>query len=191
MLVVVFKKQNFLGAQFEYTDVKLVLIRARHQHLDVWFKTGGKEKRIRLMTAHVQYVTNEMALRVGPELDVQWEPGAKKFDYGSVDLAQVPLPKGRANGMDNDGWGMGGKSKTTGLISAKAPQKVKDDLAMQDAHLEEMSNGLDELYGIGIAIGTEVDASTQQVKRVTGKVEATSDRMAKQDERVQELIRKK
>jgi hypothetical protein len=51
------------GAQWEYTEVKMVLLRARHQHLDVWFKTGGKEKRIRMMTSHVQWTTNEFALR--------------------------------------------------------------------------------------------------------------------------------
>ena len=26
------------GAQWEYSEVKMVLLRARHQHLDVWFK---------------------------------------------------------------------------------------------------------------------------------------------------------
>lgn len=51
------------GAQWEYSEVKMVLLRARHQHLDIWFKTGGKEKRIRMMTAHVQWITNELALR--------------------------------------------------------------------------------------------------------------------------------
>ncbi len=51
------------GAQWEYSEVKMILLRARHQHLDVWFKTGGKEKRIRMMTSHVQWVTNEFALR--------------------------------------------------------------------------------------------------------------------------------
>jgi hypothetical protein len=86
--------------------------------LDVWFKNGGKEKRVRLMTAHIQWITNEFSLRCGPNLDVQWEPGAKKFDYGSVDLASLTVPKGRKGDSGTDGgWGPpGGKSKTTGLI---------------------------------------------------------------------------
>ncbi len=168
------------GAQWEYNEVKMVLLRARHQHLDVWFKTGGKERRIRLMSAHVQWITNELALRVGPELEVQWEPGAKKFDYGSVELASLSVPKGRKDDS-NGGWGsVGQKSKTAGIISKNAPQHVHEDLAEQDAYLDEMSQGLDHLNGIASAIGKEVDDSTAKLKNLNGKVDATTARVQKQ-----------
>jgi hypothetical protein len=36
--------------------------------------------------------------------------GAKKFDYGSVELAQLPLPKGRKDDS-NGGWGKKKKKK--------------------------------------------------------------------------------
>jgi hypothetical protein len=62
-----------VGAQWEYAEVKMVLLRARHQHLDVWFKSGGKEKRIRVMTAHVQWITNEFALRCKRKEEMQSE----------------------------------------------------------------------------------------------------------------------
>ncbi len=37
-------------------------------------------------------------------MDVQFEPGVKKFDFGSVELAQLPLPRGRKDDS-NGGWG--------------------------------------------------------------------------------------
>ena len=89
--------------------------------------------------------------------------------------------------MDGDGWGMSSKSKTSGLISKGAPQKVKDDLAMQDAHLEEMSNGLDELYDIGLAIGTEVEVSTKQVQNLSRKVDDATVRMDQQNAKVERV----
>lgn len=54
-----------------------------------------------------------------------------------------------------------------------------------------MSHGLDELYGIGLEIGREVDSSTAHVKRVTDKVVTTSARVEEQDRSVQRLIKKK
>ncbi len=178
------------GAQWEYNEVKMILLRARHQHLDVWFKTGGKERRIRLMSAHVQWITNEMALRVGTELEVQWEPGAKKFDYGSVELAALSVPKGRKDD-GNGGWGsVGVKSKTAGLISKNAPKQVHEDLEEQDAYLDEMSQGLDHLNGIANAIGKEVGDSTQKLEAVNQKMDHTTARVQKQNGRVERILKK-
>jgi hypothetical protein len=178
------------GAQWEYSEVKMVLLRARHQHLDVWFKTGGKERRIRIMSAHMQWITNELALRVGPELEVQWEPGAKKFDYGSLSLAELSVPKGRKDD-GNGGWGsVGQKSKTAGLISKNAPAGVHEDLAEQDAYLDEMSQGLDHLNGIANAIGKEVDESTVKIKALNGKVDTTTARVQGQNKRVEKILKK-
>ena len=179
------------GAQWEYEEVKLVLLRARHQHMDVWFKTGGKDKRIRLMTAHVQWITNEFSLRCGSDLDVQWEPGAKKFDYGSVDLASLSVPKGRKAASDNGGWGAtGGKSKTSGLISKGASQQTRDDLDEQDGYLDEMSRGLDQLQGLATAIGTEVDSSTQKIRATNQRMDETTSRVQQQNRRVEKVLNK-
>ena len=177
------------GAQWEYSDVKMVLLRARHQHLDIWFKTGGKERRIRMMTAHVQWITNEMALRVGPELEVQWEPGAKKFDYGSVALASMVVPRGRKQG--DGGWGTQGQpSKTAGLLSKNAPAHVHADIAEQDEMLDQMSAGLDRLNGMATAIGNEVDDSTQKISNTNRRMDATNARVRGQNERVEKILKK-
>lgn len=191
------------GAQWEYSDVKLILIRARHQHMDIWFKGGGKEKRIRFMTAHIQWITNEFGIRCGndfpscffllfcffskgPELDVQWEPGAKKFDFGSVELAQRMPPR---RGKEKEAGYSGGPVGTSSLVSKSAPKHVHEDLAKQDAYLDEMGAGLDELIGISTAIGTEVDASTHEIRAVNERLDSVTDRVDRQNRRVEKLIK--
>ena len=120
------------------------------------------------MTSFIQYVVNEFVLRCGEHVSVEWEPGSKKFDYGSVDLSVMPRRKGRSGG-----GGIFGKSSASKLVSKNAPERIRKDLKQQDDDLSEISKGLDTLEGMAVAIGDEVDRSTVQARRLAQQFDFT------------------
>jgi len=164
---------------WKYDQVKQIVLRARHQHLDIWFTN---ETRVRLMSAHIQAITNELCLR-HPEknVPVEFEPGVIKFDYGS---SSITYSFGRKDG----GFGGGTGINSSNLISDKASPTVKKQLAQQDKDIDEMNNGLDTLLGMANAMNTALDESDLQIEEMKGKMEKVDYKMGSQQHDLQNIL---
>lgn len=61
--------------EYVYSVVGAVVMRARHQHLDIRFNDGTE--RFRCMSSFVQGITNELVIKA-PHIGVVFEPGTKR-----------------------------------------------------------------------------------------------------------------
>jgi hypothetical protein len=75
-------------------------------------------------------------------------------------------------------------------LSKNASKQTHDDLAEQDAYLDEMSAGLDHLQGIALAIGDEVEDSTRKIRATNQRTAETTGRIQKQNRRVEKVLNK-
>lgn len=78
---------------YKYTDISAFLVRTRHEHADLRFFPDTGLERFRMMSSYLQIITNELILRtVKGQIQVIFEPGARKFGYGRPRISVQPPP---------------------------------------------------------------------------------------------------
>jgi len=150
---------------YSYDQVSCIIMRARHQHVDIRFHDGTE--RFRCCTSFVQAVVNEIVLRTKPgQVVVIHEPGTKKFQYGSLAIREQTLQASRDNTWSAEGgFFQAPKANSAGLVS-NAPDEIQMQLKMQDDQINTLSNVVGDIRTMNKAIKKEADRETEQLDKV-------------------------
>jgi len=98
------------NTSYKYAQIEQVVMRARHEHMDLRFKGTGpiKDRRLRLMSSYLQVLTNQFWVRskkLGNEPAVIFEPLVRKFDYKDDRVCIVPpASRDTTNGASSSGF---------------------------------------------------------------------------------------
>lgn len=168
------------GMSWQYEDVNEIVVRSRPLHLDLRF--GTKSPRFRLVSSFIQPIVNEFFFRC-PEAKVVFEPCLCHFEYGS-DRIQVSTVS-RAQG---GGAFFSVKKSTADLLSDEVPVEVKMAVRKQDEDLDQISYLVGEMGQMGIAMGVELERQTEQLGRVTNKVEYANERLHNANNRIERQL---
>eukprot|EP01127_Copromyxa_protea_P002557 TRINITY_DN1245_c0_g1_i2.p1 TRINITY_DN1245_c0_g1~~TRINITY_DN1245_c0_g1_i2.p1 ORF type:complete len:455 (-),score=67.76 TRINITY_DN1245_c0_g1_i2:108-1472(-) len=163
--------------KYFFADIQSIWIRARPEHADIRFVERINRPRFRFMSSYIQIITNELILRakdIGTSLDVVFEPGAQKFDYGNARISATPPVSRDSNSTFVRFEGL---VKTSSLLSANAPQQVKDDLKQVDDDLDAIFNHLQNINIRTDVIVTETVRQNEQLSKINEKMETAEERL--------------
>jgi len=147
------------GSVHSYTDLDSLLLRARHEYMDIKLK---KKDPIRLVSAYLQIITNQLhtrCTRAHHNLGVVFEAGAMKFDYQDEWLYKIPPPK------------RGQAPNVSGVFAPKTSSLLTDAQQRRD---------MEEVEGL-------VDQTTELVKGIKRKGEETNKELERQIEQIKGL----
>eukprot|EP01102_Stenamoeba_stenopodia_P011307 TRINITY_DN345_c1_g3_i2.p1 TRINITY_DN345_c1_g3~~TRINITY_DN345_c1_g3_i2.p1 ORF type:complete len:531 (+),score=125.41 TRINITY_DN345_c1_g3_i2:236-1828(+) len=172
-----------------YSEVANIVMRARHLHVDIRFQTANVP-RLRLMSSHLQSITNELVLRTEPgQILVAFEPGVTVFEYGSFNIAD----KANGTGKKKDAPGSGGFKRHGGggpsLLAQAASKEAAEEIASQDRDLDFLSDLVGDLNSIAGTMGREIDRQNNQLDQITVKANATNQRINRTHDRVNQLLK--
>lgn len=195
-----------------YDNVDYIKMRSRWLHLDIEFR--DKRERVRMATALVQKVVNEMALRCsargGRTLPVTFEKDSPTFPYGHewirerADVLAAPIggnaggaplsPGSKRRTMDAANLfsvgGGGGNTRFTKessvehLLSPGADSGVRLALRIQDEQADHIADAVRTLGFMAEDIGVEVDRQTEQIKGINVQMDQTNARIQGTNQRV-------
>mmetsp|Transcript_11130 Transcript_11130/g.12250 ORF Transcript_11130/g.12250 Transcript_11130/m.12250 type:complete len:527 (+) Transcript_11130:41-1621(+) len=171
--------------KWEYGEVTSAVLRARHEHLDIRFSTQRCE-RLRMMSSYNQIIVNEIILRTKEkQVKVLFEPGIEPFDYGHPRISSQPVSNIRTQ---NTFVRRDALPKTSALLSKNVDKKIKSDLDLTDQHIDEIGMLVGDLGNMAVAMGTEIDRSAAQIKRINEKTETATMRMESGTKRMDKLM---
>jgi len=168
---------------FEYSNIAEIVMRARHEHMDIRFIDGTE--RFRLMSSYLQIITNELFIRCESGIQITFEPGAKDFEYDDPKISVVP-PSSRQKG---GGFSRFGALTSTSSLLEGADQETIDDLDLTDQHLEQISRLVNQTNNIAISMGTEIDRQSGQLDRINDKVDTNNERLKNQNNKISKIAR--
>lgn len=179
------------GYAWPYADVAQLLLRARHEHLDIKFTLSSGKERFRLMSSYVQLIVNELVLRKPSDHDipVTFEPGVKQFEYNDPQLSRIP-PASRtaASSGFSRPEAASSQQKTSALLSATADQQTKDDLDEVDNHLDEVYRVVGDIGDMAQAMNSELNAQIEHIDRIDRKVTDNNERITAHTDRMNKLM---
>eukprot|EP00013_Stygamoeba_regulata_P007825 CAMPEP_0177678028 /NCGR_PEP_ID=MMETSP0447-20121125/28769_1 /TAXON_ID=0 /ORGANISM="Stygamoeba regulata, Strain BSH-02190019" /LENGTH=547 /DNA_ID=CAMNT_0019186961 /DNA_START=102 /DNA_END=1746 /DNA_ORIENTATION=- len=184
------------GLSWSYDMVDEVVLRARPQHVDVRFK--DKTPRFRMMSAHVQAIVNELVIRaraLGETPKVLFEPNAKQFHYGTYRLALSGSSMSKAGGEGAEGGATDAASagfirpkiKASELLSQNADAETRRALDMQDQHLDQIIDVVDDIHHMGVVMKEEIVDSTEQIDRINRRVDHANVRVHKSNFKMKKM----
>ncbi|GAM24446.1 hypothetical protein SAMD00019534_076210, partial [Acytostelium subglobosum LB1] len=169
---------------YAYDQVEFLVVRARHFHLDIRFLD---KSRFRFASSYIQNIITEIVLRangkVGRSPKVIFEPGVTPFAYGDPTIRFVPSGGSRQQPLF-------GRPSHLGVsnFAKNAPDEVRNALIEQDKDLDEISALLGDIHGIAKTIGYEADRQSEQLDRVTTRVDYANDRLKSNNQRIQKML---
>lgn len=173
-----------------YADVQQLALRARHEHLDIKFTLSSNKERFRLMSSYVQLIVNELMIRKPEANDVQviFEPGVKRFEYGNPALSKIPPASRQAASSGFTRPEAFGGQKTSVLLSAQADQQTRDDLDEVDRHMDEVARVVGDIGDMALAMNSELGAQIEHIDRIDRKVTDNNDRILAHTDRMNKLM---
>lgn len=179
-----------------YDNVDSVTVRSRCLHVDITFRDG--RERVRVATAHIQRLVNELALRCasgGRAMPVIFEKDSIHFPYNQEWLrgaGEAALPGSLSPAVARRGAAKGGlgaaplttRSADEDLLSANADESVRIAFRMQDQQVDAISDAVRQLGVMGERIGVEVDRQNEQIVYLNTALEDTNARVSKVNQRV-------
>lgn len=160
----------------KYLEVERVVLEAKPQHISLYCK---EESRFRLITSYTQALTNELVLRSPrSELPVEFAPNLTQFDYGCSSIS-YSFQEGKlvSQGIDS-----------TALLSNNASKEVREALALQDMHLDNVQRGLNVVQGIAVAINEELESSKFHLEDTAERVERNHEKLSRQHHRMKNMV---
>jgi len=167
---------------FDYANIAEIVMRARHEHMDIKFHDGTD--RFRLMSSYLQILTNELYIRCNAEIVITFEPGAKEFEFDDARISVVPPSSREKNGGFSR---FGAFASTSSLLSDGADQETIDNLDTTDKHLEQISRLVNQTNNVTISMGSEIDRQTNQLDRINGKVDNNNERLKQQNKKISKI----
>ena len=173
-----------------YADVQQLVLRARHEHLDVKFTLSSAKERFRLMSSYIQLIVNEIIIRKpeANDISVVFEPGVKQFEYGNPALSKIPTTSRVAASSGFSRPEALGGQKTSALLSAQADQQTRDDLDEVDRHMDEVSRVVGDIGDMAQAMNHELGAQIDHIDRIDRKVTENNDRILVHTDRMNKLM---
>eukprot|EP01125_Pyxidicula_operculata_P005468 TRINITY_DN193_c2_g1_i1.p1 TRINITY_DN193_c2_g1~~TRINITY_DN193_c2_g1_i1.p1 ORF type:complete len:447 (-),score=101.68 TRINITY_DN193_c2_g1_i1:243-1583(-) len=171
------------NSEYKYADIETVVMRARHEHMDIRF--SGKS-RLRLMSAYLQIITNQLYSRcknIKKDIIVDFEPGVTKFEYKDDRVCMVPPRQRGAKVFGTKG------TKTSDLLSADADEQTVKDMDYVDDKLDQISTITSGLVEKGRIIGSEVDRQNEQLARITDKADEATDKTKNLNTRIDKQLK--
>ena len=171
---------------YGYVQVASIIMRARHQHVDIRFHDGTD--RFRCCTSFVQAVVNEIVLRTKPgQVTVVHEPGTKQFQYGSLAIREQTLQASRDETWSaQGGFFQAPKANTVKLVS-DAPDEVKARLKKQDEQVNQLNDAVTNINAMNKAIRTEAEREIAQLDKIHDKTNKALQTANKDAYRAQKL----
>lgn len=171
-----------------YSDVAQLLMRARHEHLDIKFTLSSNKERFRLMSSYIQLIVNELILRC-PKGSVQviFEPGVRQFEYDNPALSKIP-PTSRTAQSSGFSRPEATSRPSALLLSATADQQTRDDLDEVDRHMDEVSRVVGDIGDMAVAMGQELSSQIEHIGRIDAKVTENNDRITSHTSRMNKLM---
>ena len=171
---------------WKYTDIQEVVMRTRHEHVDIRF--NPPLERFRLMSSYNQLLVNELVLR-GKEhshvVPVSFELGTKSFAYDDPSLSKLPLVNSRGSQFGR----REAQIKVSELLSNDASQQTKDDLDETDRHLDALSDVLTNINNMQLTANTEINRQNTQLDIIDTKTDKVQGLMANQSDRMTKLMK--
>uniref|UniRef100_A0A7S4HST2 Uncharacterized protein n=1 Tax=Vannella robusta TaxID=1487602 RepID=A0A7S4HST2_9EUKA len=154
---------------FQYSDISRICLTVIPQFLEI--HCHNKSKPIRIFSGFIQHIVNELALRtkVG-SFPVYCQPGAKKFQYGDVEIKKIPIPQPGRSG------------EVPAEIVVKpyipppsapdlTPEEVKRDIAK---HVQEQ--GIDHIQEMVTILTQDQQLLKEELARQVGQIESAHER---------------
>jgi len=168
------------GTKYPYKDIIQILLRARHEHMDIRFPNGKKDPsgRLRIMSSYLQVITNQLFMRckaLGHTPHIIFEPGVRQFNYQDERVSKIP-PVGRPSVAGEKGNGSQNAfvrpntTRTADLLS-DSPQETRDDMARVENQLDEVHRLAKGITAKAHVMNDELDRQNEQLDRLDGKVE--------------------
>lgn len=154
-----------------YQTVHSIVMRARPLHLDVHFRDNSS--RFRMLTSHIQIVTNELVLRCGNPT-VLFEPNARSFLYGNESLRITKH---------------GSQISTADILSDRVSDKTKYQVQQAEEHLKTVCALVHDLEQIADQMGQTIMGQTQQLDSTSDKIDCAKQKVEKQIHTVQRINR--
>eukprot|EP01095_Lingulamoeba_sp_RSL-Kostka_P012982 TRINITY_DN5255_c0_g2_i2.p1 TRINITY_DN5255_c0_g2~~TRINITY_DN5255_c0_g2_i2.p1 ORF type:complete len:519 (-),score=177.15 TRINITY_DN5255_c0_g2_i2:184-1740(-) len=181
---------------YDYDKIRSIVIRARHQHLDIRF--NDNKDRFRCMSSFVQGITNEVILRTrSSQVSVIFEPGTKQFQYGSLELRGQSTCGSRTNDISK---GFSSSSKNgfytlqqnkqnvkTSQILNRAPEEVIADLDENDEDIDILIDVLADVKNSTNAINVSLEDSNKKIDKTLKNVHKARDKLHKDNYRAKRL----
>lgn len=176
------------GTKYPYKDIIQVILRARHEHMDVRFPNGKKDPsgRLRIMSSYLQVITNQLYLRCKAQNHnphVIFEPGVRQFNYQDERVSKMPPlardVRGTLGQSGGGGVSSGGSQnafvrpnsvKTADLLS-ESSQETRNDMARVESQLDEVHKIAMGINTKAQALNVELDRQNEQLGRIDGKVD--------------------
>eukprot|EP01122_Echinamoeba_exundans_P017571 TRINITY_DN938_c0_g1_i3.p1 TRINITY_DN938_c0_g1~~TRINITY_DN938_c0_g1_i3.p1 ORF type:complete len:339 (+),score=72.26 TRINITY_DN938_c0_g1_i3:601-1617(+) len=171
---------------WNYDFIDCVVMRARHEHMDIRFHPP--RDRFRLMSSYLQVITNELVLRAPKDkVKVVFEPGVRTFAYKDPRISMQPTVS-RATAttgfVRNDA-----RQKTSDLLSAGADAQLRKDLDETDNCIDEISDALSIMNDQALTARSEIIRQTEQLDRVNNRVDDANARIRQQNRRMEDIMR--
>lgn len=176
--------QNDYAWNYDFIDC--VVMRARHEHMDIRFHPP--RDRFRCMSSYLQVITNELVLR-GPKdkIKVIFEPGVRTFAYKDPRISMQPTVS-RATAatgfVRNDA-----RQKTSDLLSSNADPQLRKDLDETDGVIDEISDALSVMHDQALTGREEIIRQTEQLDRVNRKVDQANAGIRSQNRRMEDIMK--
>jgi len=187
-----------------YDNVDSVKMRSRYLHMDLEFR--DKRERVRMVSAQIQKLVNELALRCGSRgrtLPVVFEKDSTVFPYnhewirgdlGRATTSGQPGSPGSKRRMALDGPSLfsvpSKQSSVEHLLSAGAGDNVRVALRVQDEQVDAISDAVKTLGMMAGDMGQEVDRQNAQIVAINQGMDQTNARMYNTNQRVVRNIEK-
>jgi len=173
---------------FRYTEIKYIVIRNRALHLDLRFHNGKRE---RIVSGYSQHITNELSLRAGNDCSVVFETYATHFEYGMPELRErLSKVSSLARANESVGGYNGFVRRSHSGVSAEvqtASDTYRNDLLVQEQHIDQISELLGDLGYMTNAIGMTVDQQNDQIRRITGRTDEGIQKLKATNQRIDDI----
>mmetsp|Transcript_16941 Transcript_16941/g.26404 ORF Transcript_16941/g.26404 Transcript_16941/m.26404 type:complete len:465 (-) Transcript_16941:101-1495(-) len=197
-------KRTISQCIWRYTDFKYIILRARPLHVDLRF--WDNRTRFRMMTSHVQAITNELFLRCtdavkkkqflsegeekgGGPVRVLFEPNARPFDFGSYFLTLEVVSGGKEGEEEGKRVVARKNAGMVSLLGDNVDDETKKNVRRAETNFDQIYDRAIDLEKIGeVMEGTLVD-QTEQTIRISEKTTRANERMKDQNEKVQAITR--
>jgi len=172
------------GTVYGYVDIDSILIRSRHEYMDIKFNTKKKEP-VRLCSSYIQIITNQLFTRttkVGHDITIEFEPSSaiNRFEYQDEWIYKLP-PAKRGTGQ---GKGLVGAANFSKLSNLVTDEEQKRDLNEVDDTLDKVSSIVGGIIDKGHATNKEIVRQTEQIIKMEGMTDEARGRMNNLNERM-------
>lgn len=172
-----------------YTDLTTLVMRARHEHMDIKFSASSNKTRFRLMSSYIQLIVNELLLRAPKDtVQVVFEPGTRPFEYNNPKLSTIP-PTSRSavkSGFSRPEAAVG--ARTSSLLSATADEQTRRDLDAVDDMMDEVSRAVGDIGEMAVAMNHELTGQIEHLDRINQKVTDADQRIQSNTGRMNKLM---